>query len=244
MPVVPIAGENARRVYHDGLGFGNDPYAFSILGDCLSLPLNFLGNFGRGPSHYNLGDYTYLQPVIEWFEGSFTRQSASLGDGFTTAAVLSPLRADPKRCEKDETPMVCEYRIHRPVIALIALGTDDYMVEPETYAARMREILEYTLSSGVVPILATKADNREGNNAFNRIVAALAYEYGMPLWNFWAAAQPLPNHGLRDNRGHLTWADPDDFSTEFSKQRGMSVHSLTFLQSLYSVWRGVTDSAE
>jgi hypothetical protein len=240
MPVVPSAGENARRIYRDGLGFGNDPHAFSILGDCISLPANFLGNFGRGPSNYNLGEYTYLQPLIDWFEGSFTRQSVSLGNGFTTAAVLSPLQADPKRCGKDEGPMACEYRIHRPVFALIALGTDDYLTPPETYEARMREIVEYTISSGTVPILATKADNREGNYALNRIVANLAYEYGIPMWNFWAAAQPLPNHGLRDDRGHLTWSDPDDFSTAFSKERGMSIHSLTALQTLFSVWRGVT----
>jgi hypothetical protein len=240
MPVVPAAGENARRIYRDGLGFGNDAHAFSILGDCLSLPNNFLGNFGRGPGHYKLGEYAYLQEVIDWFADSFTRQSFSLGNGFTTAAVLSPLRADPKQCEKNESPMACEYRIHRPVFALIALGTDDNTVPPETYEARMREIVEYTISQGIVPILATKADNREGDYAFNRIVAELAYEYGIPMWNFWAAVQPLPNHGLADNRGHLTWADPDDFSTAFSKKRAVPVHSLTALQTLDSVWRGVT----
>ncbi len=240
MPVVPIAGENARRIYQDGLGFENDPHAFSILGDCLSLPANFLGNFGRGPSHYNLGEHTDLQAVIEWFSDSFSRQSVSLGNGFNTAAVLSPLRADRTRCEKNENPMVCEYRIHRPAYALIALGTDDYKISPETYEERMREIIEYTISSGIVPILATKADNREGNHAFNRIIANLAYEYGIPMWNFWAAVQPLPNHGLADNRGHLTWADPDDFSTSFSMKRAASVHSLTALQTLDSVWRGVT----
>jgi hypothetical protein len=241
MPVVPAAGENARRIYRDGLGFGNDPHAFSILGDCLSLPNNFLGNFGRGPGHYDLGEYAYLQGVIDWFEDSYTRQSISLGNGFNTAAVLSPLRADPKQCEKEESPMACEYRIHRPVLALIALGTDDNTVAPEVYEARMREIVEYTISQGIVPILATKADNREGNYAFNRIIAALAYEYGIPMWNFWAAAQPLPNHGLADNRGHLTWADPDDFSTAFSRKRAVPVHSLTALQTLDSVWRGVRE---
>ncbi|MBN1440879.1 MAG: hypothetical protein JW929_15840 [Anaerolineales bacterium] len=240
MPVVPAATQSARLIHRDGLGFGNDPHAFSILGDCLSLPTRFLGNFGRGPEYYTLGEHAYLQPVIEWFRGSYTRQSASLGNGFTTAAVLSPLRADRTRCEKGENPMQCEYRIHRPVIALIALGTDDYRTTPEIYEQRMRQIVEYTVSSGILPILATKADNREGNHAFNRIVASLAYEYGLPMWNFWLAVQDLPNHGLADNRGHLTWADPDDFSTAISRQRGTSVRSLTFLQSLDSVWRGVT----
>lgn len=240
MPVVPVAGENARRIYQDGIGFGNDPRAFSILGDCLSLPENFLGVFGRGPGQYNLGDYYYLQPAIDQFRSSFSRQSISNGNGFNTAAVLSPLRANPRVCQAGENPMSCEYRVHRPSFAIIALGTDDNTIPPETYEKRMREILEYTISSGVVPILATKADNREGENAFNRIVANLAYEYGVPMWNFWAASQPLPFQGLVDDRGHLTGVAPTDFASPSSLTRGSTIRSLTALQALDAVWHGVT----
>jgi hypothetical protein len=240
MPVVPSVGENARRIYRDGLGFGNDPHAFSIMGDCLSLPNNFFGDLGKGPAYYKLGEYTYLEPAIEWFTDSFNRQSVTLGDGFNSASVLSPLWADPKRCEKNESPMECEYRIHRPSFVFISLGTDDKYTPPKTYEERMRKIVEYTLSEGMIPILATKADNREGNFAFNRILANLAYEYGVPLWNFWAAVQPLYLHGLADSHGHLTWADPDNFESEESLKRGVPVRSLTALQTLDSVWRGVT----
>jgi hypothetical protein len=240
MPVVPAAGENARRIYQDGQGFGNDPRAFSILGDCLTLPENFLGVFGRGLGQYHLGDYYYLQPAIDWFRNSFSRQSISNGNGFNTAAELSPLRANPRLCKSGESPMACEYRIHRPSLAIIALGTDDNTTPPEIYEQRMRKIVEFTISSGVVPILATKADNREGNFAFNRIIANLAYEYGIPLWNFWASVQPLPLGGLADNRGHLTWADPGDFASPGSLNHGATVHSLTALQALDAVWLGVT----
>jgi len=240
MPVVPAVGDRARRIYGNGLAQKNDPHAFSILGDCLSLPYNLFGEMGKGPNHYQLGEYAYLQPAIEWFTDSFKRRSVTLVNGFNTAAVLSPLRADPIQCEKSESPMACEFRIHRPSYALISLGTDDNTIAPETYEARMREILEYAISKGIVPILATKADNREGNHAFNRIVANLAYEYGLPMWNFWAAVQPLPLHGLIDNRGHLSWADPDDFSSPKSLKRAVPVRSLTGLQTLDAVWRGVT----
>jgi hypothetical protein len=240
MPVVPVAGENARRIYQDGQGFGNDPHAFSILGDCLSLPENFLGVFGRGPGQYHLGEYYYLQPAIDWFRASFSRQSLSNGNGFNTAAVLSPLRANPRLCKSGENPMSCEYRVHRPSIAIIALGTDDNTVPPEMYEQRMREIVEFTISSGIVPILATKADNREGNDAFNRIIADLAYHYGIPMWNFWAAAQPLPLRGLSDDRGHMTLGNPGDFLTPNSLEHGATVRSLTALQSLDAVWHGVT----
>jgi hypothetical protein len=239
MPVVPAVSETARRIYAEGRKLGNDPHAFSILGDCLSLPINLFGHYGQ-PGKYNLGDYAYLQPVIDWFLDSFNRQSVTLGDGFNTAAVLSPLRADPKQCEKNETPLVCEYRLHRPGYALISLGTDDWTVKPETYEQRMRLIVEYTIAQGIVPILSTKADNREGGNAFNQIVARLAYEYDVPLWNFWLAVQPLAKHGVLNEQGHLTWADPNHLEYTFSMQVAVPVRNVTALQTLTAVWKGVS----
>jgi hypothetical protein len=239
MPVVPAVSETARRIYAAGQALGNDPRAFSILGDCLSLPINLFGNYGK-PGKYNLGDYAYLQPVIDRFLDSFNRRSVTLGDGFNTAAVLSPLRADPKQCAKNETPLVCEYRLHRPGYALISLGTDDWTVKPETYESRMREIVEYTIAQGIVPILSTKADNREGNNAFNKIVVRLAYEYDVPLWNFWLAVQPLAKHGVLNDQGHLTWADPNHLEYTYSMQVAVPVRNVTALQTLTAVWKGVT----
>jgi hypothetical protein len=240
LPVVPAITDGARRIYENGLALGNDPHAFSILGDCLSLSYNLFGNYGKGPGYYNLGSYTYLQPAIDWFVDSFKRQSISLGSGFTSAVELSALWADPTQCKAGENPMACEYRVHRPSFALIALGTDDNRTPPETYEARMREIVEYTIAQGIVPILGTKADNREGNNAFNGIIALLTYEYDLPLWNFWAAVQPLPNHGLSDDRGHLTWANPNHFEYPYNMRYAAVIRTLTALQSLDSVWRGVT----
>jgi hypothetical protein len=239
LPVVPAVSESTRAIYAEGQKLGNNPHAFSILGDCLSLPINLFGNYGR-PGKYNLGDFAYLQPVIDWFVDSFTRQSLSVGDGFNTAAVLSPLRADPEQCRKNESPMVCEYRVHRPAYALISLGTDDWTVEPETYEERMRQIIQYSIARGIVPILATKADNREGGHAFNRIVARLAYEYDVPLWNFWLAVQPLDKHGVLNDRGHLTWADLNHLEYTYSLQVAVPVRNITALQTLEAVWKGVT----
>jgi hypothetical protein len=239
MPVVPAVGETARRIYAEGRKLGNDPHAFSILGDCLSLPINLFGRYGQ-EGKYNLGDFAYLQPVIDWFHDSFVRQSISVGDGFNTAAVLSPLRADPEQCKKTESPMVCEYRVHRPSFAIISLGTDDNTTKPETYESRMRQIVEYTIAQGIVPILSTKADNREGDNAFNKIVALLAYEYDLPLWNFWLAVQPLPKHGVANDRGHLTWADPNHLEYTYSMQVAVPVRNVTALQTLTAVWKAMS----
>lgn len=238
MPIIPQVSQTAREIYRAGQALGNDPHAFSIIGDCLSLPINMFGNYGQ-PGRYNLGPFAHLQPVIDWFQPSFRRISVTLHDGFNTAAVLSPLRADPKQCKPNETPLVCEYRIHRPSYVFISLGTDDFGTPPEVYEQRMRQIVEYTISQGIVPILATKADNREGNHAFNRIVAQLAYEYDVPLWNFWAAVQPL-KYGVLNDQGHLYWADPNHLEYANSMMVAVPVRAATALQALDAVWRGVT----
>ena len=58
----------------------------------------------------------------------------------------------------------------------------------------------------------------------------LAYEYDLPLWNWWKAAQALPNRGLDPDR-------PDGFHISLES---WDERSFTALQAIDSVWRGVT----
>ena len=120
LPVVPAVSENAIRIFQRGLQMGHDPHAFSKVGDCQSITTYFLADFDE-PGLYNLGAYSSLQQTIDWFKGSFNRESLSVKGGFNAAAVLSPLRADPKLCNSGESPMACEYRLHNPSIAVITL---------------------------------------------------------------------------------------------------------------------------
>jgi hypothetical protein len=52
------------------------------------------------------------------------------------------------------------------------------------------------IAAGVVPILATKADDSELDEHVNAGYAQLAVEYAISFWNFWAAVNYLPNRGL------------------------------------------------
>jgi len=69
----------------------------------------------------------------------------------------------------------------------------------------MRKIIEYSIEQGVIPILTTKADNKEEDGSINATIARLALEYQVPLWNFYAAVDPLANNGLQEDMAHLTW---------------------------------------
>ncbi|MCE9645718.1 MAG: hypothetical protein K8S20_06935 [Chloroflexi bacterium] len=196
LPIVPAVSDTARAIYRHGLELGNNPQAFSKVGDCQTSTDFFLVDFDHAGT-YSLGDeHAGLQATIDYYQGSFSRQSLAVKDGFNVAAVLSPLRADPKQCNAGETPLACEYRLNKPSVALISMETNFKQRTAEEYGKYMRQIVAYTISQGIVPVLGTKADNKEGNNAINAEIAMIANEFDIPVWNFWAAAQPLPNHGF------------------------------------------------
>jgi hypothetical protein len=56
----------------------------------------------------------------------------------------------------------------------------------QEYDKYMRRVLDRIIETGAVPIIATKADNLEGDHSINATIAQIAYEYDIPLWNFWA----------------------------------------------------------
>ncbi len=238
-PVVPAAvSQRVRQIYALGQSLGNDPNAFSKIGDCDTSSDWFLDDFDGPATNYSLGANTNLKAVIAQFHGSYSRTSIAARQGFVAASVLSPIWSDPAQCQADETPLACEVRIHRPSFAFILLGTNDFNHQSE-FEPNMRLILNYLIARGVVPILATKADDLEGDESINATIARLAAEYDLPLWNFWKAVQPLPDHGLQPDHSHLTWA-ANQFDNNNSMQSAWPWRNLTALQVLDVVWRGAS----
>lgn len=237
LPVVPPISDRVNEIYQRGLAAGNNPNAFSKIGDCGSTPGWFLGDFDRGPRYYKLGDNEELSSVVQAFQGSYDRASLAARSGFNSSALFVPLWSDRSYCEADETPLACEYRVHKPVIAFIMLGTNDVW-HPDEFEPQMRKIIEFSIQNGVIPILATKADNQEGDHSINATIARLAWEYEIPLWNFWAAVDPLPDHGLQEDGAHLTWAS-NTFDDPETMTKAWPIRNLTALQVLNAVWEKV-----
>jgi hypothetical protein len=238
LPVIPMVSQRAIEIYQLGISLGRNPHAFSKIGDCQNVSSYFLSPFAYS-SAYRLGPNENLQATIDWYQEteSFTRESLAVKGGFNVAAVLSPLRADSEICHSGESPLACELRLHNPSVAIISMETW-WSGQPDAYEKYMRQLLDYTISQGVVPILATKADNLEGENQINKVLARLAWEYDIPLWNFWASVQALPNKGLTEDGFHLTlgdyfYDDPTGTAT------GWSMRNLTALQALDAVRLGV-----
>jgi hypothetical protein len=242
-PVVPVVSETAREIYRRGLELGNNPRAFSKVGDCQNVEAYFLSNFDE-PGQYDLGPYSALQAAIDNFRGSFSRQSAAVQGGFTVASVLSPLMSDPAFCQSDESPLECEERLQNPSLVIISMETWNRRGKQPVslYEDYLSQIVQFWIGRGVVPILATKADNLEGDGSINAAIVRVAERYDVPLWNFWLAAQSLPGHGFDPawNDGfHLLWAR-SFYNNPARLRDGWPIRNLTALQALDAVWRGVT----
>jgi hypothetical protein len=231
-PVIPESVDpSLQRVYERGLALGNDPQAFSILGDCQTRPDEFFGVFETDLEVFE-SLAPELQETINHFKGSFTRESSTSQDGTTPGSLLwIQWHRGEYGCTFAETPVECELRTHRPSFVIIQIGTHFESRNTEY----LRRVILQLMDAGVVPILATKADNREKDERINRDMALLAVEYDLPLWNFWAAVSDLPNRGLytRDDRP----LQGDIYLTE----EAAVIHRMTGLEALNVVWRAVAE---
>jgi hypothetical protein len=237
-PVIPVVSDHARDIYRTGLAQGHDPSRFSKVGDCQNIRQYFLGMFDD-PATFRLGnEATYLQGTIDQFSGSWHRLSEAVRTGFNVASVLTPLYASPDNCGQSESPLACEIRSWNPSFVIISMETWTSGSPTDTYEGYLRQIVEYALSQNILPIVATKADNLEGDNSINLAVARVAAAYDIPLWNFWRAVQSLPDHGLTADNFHLTNAY-NQFDNPDSLQKGWPVRNLTALQTIDAVWKAV-----
>jgi len=241
MPVVPTGvSDRARMIYEYGLHLGNDPTHFSVIGDCQNVSSYFMSAFDTA-GDYSLGaEYAHLQSTIDYFQGSFSRKSLAVKGGFNAAAVISPLRSDPKSCNPNESPLDCELRTWNPSIVIVSMETWWSDKPAEEYDKYMRRVLDRIIETGALPIIATKADNLEGDHAINATIAQIAYEYEIPLWNFWAAVQPLPNHGLSPDNFHLTFAR-NFFDDPQRMKSAWPWRNLTALQTLDAVRNALSE---
>jgi hypothetical protein len=234
----PGVRENVRRIFLEGKRIGRNAQAFSKLGDSVTLTDHYLTRFDSG--YYDLGPYTYLQPAIDFYSGSFARYGVATKIGLHAWSIFDPLWADKEWCLPEENIAACEIRLHNPSVLLIKIGSNDSGAGAY-FEENLRLLLDYAIASGVIPILGTKADRFEGpDDRNNRIIRQLAAEYAIPLWDYDRIAGTLPRRGLSGDNVHMTMADANDYTNPETFERGYPVSDLTALMTLYEVMREVT----
>ncbi len=230
------ARQLARETFARGQEKGRNPRAFTTAGDSTTEIPFFLGRFDDGP--YNLGEFAYLQPVIDFFHGSFNHDSVSVRVGLHAWTLFDPTWADKTRCLSNEASLPCEIRLHNPSIILFRLGSNDTGV-PALFDENIRLAVEYALEQGVIPVIGTKADRGEGSDQNNQLLRQIAADYDLLLWDYDRVADTLPGRGLDADQVHMTTFYAHDYSLPEAFQRGHAVHNLTALMVLDTIWKEV-----
>ena len=68
------------------------------------------------------------------------------------------------------------------------------------------------IEQGVIPVLSTKPDQRQGTEQVNGILRQIAEDYKIPLWDFARVAETLPGRGLGPDGVHLTGFYQHDYT--------------------------------
>jgi hypothetical protein len=194
--IVPGLSLRARAILREALSNPDlDPHTFVKVGDCQMVSGIFLAGYANGK--YQLPDG--MSETVQWFSESMLDDNITAVNGYGINTVLDPafgLSAGHNQCLPDETPLDCELRIRRPILVLVGMGTNWIPHGEASFEKHLRETVDKILATGALPILATKADNVEGDWKLNLAIAQVAYDYDLPLVNVWLSVQELPNHGL------------------------------------------------
>lgn len=240
-PVVPSSAGRAPAIFRYGQALNRNANAISKVGDCNSVEWLYLQPFGDG--QYDLGSYAYLQAVVDRYAASFAYRTYAAHNGMSTLSVLDPIWASPVACLSGESPLLCEYRLHNPSIAVIMFGSNDLLVlTPAQFDHYLRRVVHETIQAGVVPILSTfpgYSSYPDRSILFNQIVVRVALDFNIPLMNFWLALESLPAHGLDPDGYHLNGpvTRAADFTSARNLESGYPLRNLVTLQTLEVVWR-------
>lgn len=249
--VAPVADDpnlsnltgRALQIYQAGQSRGNRANVFSLIGDSNTANMAFFAPFDWGS--YTLGGYGYLQETIDFFRGSFARDRIAARGGFNTTKALDPANA-PAGCAPGESPLACEVRVNRPSVAFVLLGTGDQHTW-QGFESRYRQIIEYLINQGVIPVCVTKGDDLESTDSqapygyINDIIRRLSREYSVPLLDLRQALSSLPNRGFESDGFHIN-KPPDGQSANFTGSYlsyGYNMYNLTALRALDAIRRQV-----
>jgi hypothetical protein len=195
-PIDPELSARAQTILRASLANQDlDAHSFTKVGDCQMTTGTFLGGYADGKYPIPAG----YQPTVAWFSDSMTTESITAADGLGISSVLNPmfgLAAGYKQCGSNETPLDCELRLHHPAVVMIGMGTNWKPAGEVSFDKYLRTVVDRVLAGGALPVLATKADDIEGDWKIDEVIAQVAYDYDLPLVNVWRTVQDLPNHGL------------------------------------------------
>jgi hypothetical protein len=246
VPVVPAIDEAMRTVFARGQTVGNNAGVVVKVGDSNSANRYYLTPINTSP--VDLGPYDFLLDTVLFFAPALPQEHVTARVGLNAYSLFDPSWST-AQCQSGETPLACEYRLHRPSVAIVMFGPNDIRaLNSERWRDQMERLVEESLASGVIPVLTTfsslESDPDLAQQAlrFNLILVEVANQYDVPLINLWSAARSLPNFGIGGDGVHMTVGGGRVNFTEGQEARfGVSLQNLLVLYTLDELRRVVID---
>lgn len=233
-PLMSHYGAHMREIAARGRDLAQRSDVVLAVGDCNTVSPYFLTPLVD--DEYRLrsaGDAFVDDPVLSQTAAYFTKSLDYRGQaariGLNAYAVMDAMWTDSAACQPGESPLACDYRIQQPVAATIMFGANDVIgLTPANYEYALRDIIEYSISEGVIPVLNTfpyRSDGEQPAKArhMNAIIIALSHEYRVPLVNYWRASQTLEEYGLYPDNAHMLIAG-------FNERNRLTLHMLDYLR--------------
>jgi hypothetical protein len=198
---IPKITPAQRAIWQRAASVGKDPAMFTVVGDCNSQPAVYVRRVATGEFDSSRVD-ARLQAAVLRFSDAFGRVSLAAQGGFGTANMTDPTWADGALCGVKQGPFECEVWVSRASVVFVELGTGDQLAWRD-FEKNYRPLVALALEKGALPVLVTKADDIETSTGarsghINAIVRKAAADFGVPLYDFYAASRALPNLGLID----------------------------------------------
>ncbi|MEA2304543.1 MAG: hypothetical protein QOH43_1823 [Solirubrobacteraceae bacterium] len=150
-----------------------------------------------------------------------------------------------------DAALLCELHTLKPSVAFVMIGTNDVQsMAPSTFRSNLGHVIAATVQAGTIPVLSTIPSLGPSLvarvAAFNRVIAALAVDRHLPLWDLWRGlAQPgMVNEGELSDHVHLSSSPRGafDFGPD-SVRYGTNLRNLQALQILAAIRRRVAVAA-
>lgn len=244
-PVISPISDAMRDVFARGQAAGNQANIAVKVGDSLSADGTYFTPIGN--PNVVLGPFDYLAETIQFYAPSGQYPvSAAARIGMTSAGALDTMWSGPL-CIGGETPLICEFNLRRPSVALILFGPNDMIaLDSDEFREAMRDLVETSLEAGVIPVLSTFSYSEDTPRwresiDFNHAIIDLAAEYQVPLINLWSAARPLPTYGLEGDYTHMRLSGYTNlqFDANLDARFGATLRNLLAVRMLDAIRRAV-----
>lgn len=243
LPIIPADDaaviDSVRAISARGQLAGRSPTSLIVAGDSNSTAIgSYYSGFlaGYGNPHYNAAGLAGVRPdlveTVNAFRagGSFVRPTTSAVPGYRATDLLLTLPP--------------EIAGTNAGAAVVTIGTNDLVWnQPEQYRETLRAIVRLLAGAGVVPLLSTLPPSSIQGGVLqghvlvhNQVIAVVADEFDLPVWNLWRGMSALPGAGLAPDGVHLHY-DGDGASVTGS---GQNVRNLEALEVLAWFRRAVT----